>query len=66
MKYLYTEDRAKIEEILEPGAFLIVIPPEEQWLAELVLRAILSVHSSEDLGRVLQRVRVSHKKEEEN
>ena len=66
MKYLYAEEKVKVTEILEPGAVLLVFPMEEQWLAELVLRGILSVHSSEDLGRVLQRVRVSHDKEEEN
>ena len=67
MRYFFATDKMSVTSKLEAGSLLLVFPPEEQWLAEAVLRAIMSeLEDDSSLLELLAVVRVAHNKEEEN
>jgi hypothetical protein len=67
MRYVFAKDDLTVRSKLEAGSLLLVFPPEEQWLAEGVIRAMMkTLENDSSLLELLELVRCTHNKEEEN
>jgi nitrate reductase assembly molybdenum cofactor insertion protein NarJ len=67
MRYFFAQEDGTVRSTLKVGSLLLVFPPEEQWLAEIVLRVMINeLKEAGSLMELLEYVRVEHNKEEEN
>lgn len=66
MRYVFAKEKMKIAIALEPGGITLYFPPDEQWLAEALLKVMRDALETNELDEIINLVRTKHEKCEEN